>query len=763
LQTHHRPDREPDRAPDREPDRAPDREPDREPHHTSDHVPDHAPDHEPRPEPCRPPEDRPDARSGGEPPGTAEAHLRQVLAAMAGPAASPRADQTAAVAALVERQARVLVVQATGWGKSAVYWAATSALRAAGRGPTLIVSPLLALMRDQVSAAAHAGLRAATINSTNLEDWDAVFDDLTADRLDVLLVSPERLGHAGFARRLPGLVAATGLVVIDEAHCISDWGFDFRPDYQRLAGTLVGIGVHTPVLATTATANRRVTEDIARQLGPHTLTFRGSLARSSLRLAVVPGLTALERQAWVAGALDEFPGSGIVYGLTVAETERLAAFLRSCGFEVAAYHGGLEPAARQHIEDALRRNGLKAVVATSALGMGYDKPDLAFCIHVGSPASPVAYYQQVGRAGRALDDAVAVLLPAETDEQIWRYFATAGVPEPQRVDRIIGALADGPRSLLELEHGTALRRGRLEGLLKILAVDEVVRRDGTAWALTGKPWVYDAARWQALAEAREREADLMRRFAAGTGCLMRFLQDALDDPDPTDCGRCSVCTGRLPGPGARPDAQRVEAARAFARGQDVVIEPRKLWPSGGSSGGSSGGARGGIVRRGRIQGCSEGRALAFADDPGWSDLLQPLFASADGPAPPEVLAGVVDLLARWRRHWDARPVAVVPMASARHPQLVRSVAAHVAAAGRLPLLELVQRQGPEPPADAASGAVVAALLGSLSLRPGTAVPAGPLLLVDARYRSGWSMTVAASLLRDAGATAVLPLVLHQTP
>ncbi len=677
---------------------------------------------------------------------------------MAGPAARPREDQIAAVAALVEQQARVLVVQATGWGKSAVYWAATSALRAEGRGPTLIVSPLLALMRDQVAAAAQAGLRAATVNSTNLEAWDAVFDDIAGNRLDVLLVSPERLGNAGFARRLPGLLASAGLVVIDEAHCISDWGFDFRPDYQRLAKTLLGIAASTPVLATTATANSRVTLDIARQLGAQTLTFRGSLARASLRLAVVPGLKALERYAWVGDALASFAGSGIVYALTVAETERLAAFLRACGFEVAAYHGGLETTERQRIEDALRGNTLKAVVATSALGMGYDKPDLAFCIHVGSPASPVAYYQQVGRAGRALADAVAVLLPAETDEQIWAYFATAGVPDEKRVGQIIEALASGPLGLLALENATGIRRGRLEGLLKILAVDEVVTRQGSAWALTGTAWVFDAERWQALAAVREREASLMRAFAAGQGCLMRFLQEALDDPEPHDCGRCSVCTAQLPEPGALPSAARVEAARVFARGQDVLIEPRKLWPSGGTRGGRAGGK----ARTGRIVACGEGRALAFADDPGWAEL-QPVFASPDGPAPAQVLSGVLDVLARWRRGWGDRPVGVVPMPSARHAQLVQSIASHVAAAGRLPLIDALRLVGATPGEDLASGAKVAVLGDALGLRPEVAVPAGPLLLIDARYRSGWTMTVAAALLRDAGATAVLPLVLHQLP
>ncbi|HEY9292467.1 MAG TPA: DEAD/DEAH box helicase, partial [Microlunatus sp.] len=346
--------------------------------------------------------------------------LERTVKAAAGAQAEPRADQRRAVEALVDDRCRVLLVQATGWGKSAVYWGATAAIRAAGGGPTLVVSPLLALMRDQIAAAERAGLRAATVNSTNIEAWDEVFADLDQDRLDVLLVSPERLGNPRFAERLPRLLAACGLLVIDEAHCVSDWGFDFRPDYQRLTRTLLSLSPGTPVLATTATANERVTADVARQLaaaapdGAETVTLRGSLARSSLRLAVVPELSPLERYAWVAEALKSLPGSGIVYVLTVAEADRVAGFLTEQGLDVAAYTGQTEN--RTELEDRLRDNGVKALVATSALGMGYDKPDLAFCIHLGSPASPVAYYQQVGRAGRALDDAVAVLVPSKSDE-----------------------------------------------------------------------------------------------------------------------------------------------------------------------------------------------------------------------------------------------------------------------------------------------------------------------------------------------------------
>jgi ATP-dependent DNA helicase RecQ len=407
----------------------------------------------------------------------ADLALSDVLRRMAGDAATPKSDQVAAVRALVVPGSRVLVVQATGWGKSAVYWAATLALRKLGAGPTLVISPLLALMRDQVLAAQGAGLRAATINSTNHDQWDEVVSAVQDGTTDILFISPERLANPSFAARCGPIIAAAGLVVIDEAHCISDWGFDFRPDYQRLS-RLVAAQPDTPVLATTATANNRVTTDVATQLGTNALVLRGSLARPSLHLSVVPGLSPLERYAWVARALGTLPGSGIIYVPTVAQTDRLAGFLASKGHKVAAYSGALDAPTREAIEDALKANELKAVVATSALGMGYDKPDLGFCIHVGSPSSPVAYYQQVGRAGRAIDRAEVVLLPAETDEKLWEYFATSSIPSRENSELLLSALraSDSPLSVPSLEAQTGLRRGRIEAVLKVLAVDDVVCR-----------------------------------------------------------------------------------------------------------------------------------------------------------------------------------------------------------------------------------------------------------------------------------------------
>ena len=679
-------------------------------------------------------------------------HLGTVLHRLAGAGAEPRGDQVAAVHAIVQPAARVLVVQATGWGKSAVYWAATAALRSQGAGPTLVVSPLLALMRDQVAAATKAGLRAATVNSTNIDEWDPVFEALDRDALDVLLVSPERLGNARFAARLDELMARVGLVVIDEAHCISDWGFDFRPDYQRLARALLATPTAS-VLATTATANLRVTHDVEAQLGESTVTFRGTLARTSLHLSVVPGLAPLERYAWVADALDHLPGSGIVYVLTVAEAQRLAGFLRTCGHHVAAYTGQLDAEARVEVEGQLRRNEVKAVVATSALGMGYDKPDLGFCVHVGSPSTPVAYYQQVGRAGRALAQAEAVLLSSPADERIWEYFATASIPNADDAAKVQRVLDDGPRSLADLEAATGVRRGRLEALLKILAIDGVVAKDGTRWASTGTPYVHDTAKWDALARTRRAEADLMRQYAHGRGCLMAYLQTALDDPAPAPCGRCSVCTDDLPRPGAQPGQERLVAARNYLRGEDIVVEPRRLWPSGAG-------------RKGKIAGPAEGRAVAFADDPGWAQELLALQRVGYGSIPPELLAGAVAALGRWRTVWPARPVAVVPApAYSVEAGANRALSQHLGAVGKLPVFDLFTWHGEAAPTDVASAPVVAHLERSIAFDAAAAraLPPGPVLLCATTMRTGWSVTVASALLAEAGCQAVMPLVIHRLP
>jgi ATP-dependent DNA helicase RecQ len=532
---------------------------------------------------------------------------RALLPALAGQQATLRDDQLAAIQVLVVDRRRVVVVKRTGWGKSAVYFLATRLLRDAGAGPTLLVSPLLSLMRDQIAKAEAIGIRAATINSTNLDQWWQVEAELAAGQVDLLLISPERLNNPQFRTEvLPDLSGQVGLLVIDEAHCISDWGHDFRPDYRRLVRVLDDLDPATPVLACTATANERVMADVAEQLGATPLLFRGSLDRESLRLSVLGIPSQAERLAWLADHLPRLQGSGIVYCLTVGDADRVAGWLQANGIDARAYSGRTDPAERLEIEDALRADQVKVVVATSALGMGFDKPDLAFVIHFQSPDSPVTYYQQIGRAGRALDRAEVVLLCGAEDRAIWEWFASTAFPPRDQVAAVLGALeAGGPMSTGLLEEIANLSRSRLELLLKVLDVEGAVRRVSGGWERTQAAWAYDGDRHQRVAAARKAEQAAMLGYATTDQCLMAYLRTQLDDPDPTRCGRCANCTGQLPSPQV-PPALAAEAGR-FLAGQDLILSPRLQWPQGIP------GLRGRIPEQLRVQ---PGRALATLGGPG---------------------------------------------------------------------------------------------------------------------------------------------------
>jgi len=675
--------------------------------------------------------------------------------------------QFEAIETLVDERRRALVVQRTGWGKSAVYFVATLLLRQRGGGPTILVSPLLALMRDQVAAASRAGVRAVAINSANAHEWADVLDKLRSDEVDVLLVSPERLNNPSFRdEQLPTLIARAGLLVVDEAHCISDWGHDFRPDYRRLRDLIAQLPAGIPVLATTATANSRVVADVAEQLsgasgssGSEVVTIRGPLARDSLRLGVLRLPDSRARLAWVLSHLSDLPGSGIIYTLTVSTAEDTARFLRDAGHEVHAYTGRTDAAEREQLEQRLKSNDVKALVATSALGMGFDKPDLGFVLHLGAPSSPVAYYQQVGRAGRATENADVLLLPGTEDEAIWHYFATSSMPVEQKAFAVIDVLGSSALSTAAIEARVDLRRTPLELLLKVLDVDGAVRRVSGGWVATGVPWTYDAERYERISAARVAEQQSMLDYETTAGCRMEFLQQALDDETAVPCGRCDRCAGAWYPTGSETDA--ITAAAASLDRVGVALEPRAQWPSGMDRLGVS--VRGNIPVAERIQ---TGRALARLTDLGWGGTLRELFApgSPDARASPALISACVRVLADW--DWEDRPVAVVSLPSRRHPVLVASVAEGLAAAGELPYLGALALVGGgpsgEPGGNSAyrlAGVWQRFTTSGLDLTAGPDLTGGPVLLVDDLADSRWTLTVAGRELRRAGAAAVLPFVL----
>ncbi len=680
------------------------------------------------------------------------------------PEARLHEDQWAAIEALVVQRRRALVVQRTGWGKSAVYFVATALLRAAGAGPTIIVSPLLALMRNQIAAAQRAGIRAVTINSANLNDWQEVYEQIAAGEVDVLLVSPERLNNPDFRDRvLPSLTTATGLVVIDEAHCVSDWGHDFRPDYRRIRTLLAELPSGVPVLATTATANRRVTQDVAEQLsitGDRTLddvlVLRGSLDRSSLQLGVVELPTASQRLAWLTDHLRELPGSGIIYCLTVAATQQVAEHLRAGGYEVASYSGQSAEPDRLAAEDDLINNRVKALVATSALGMGFDKPDLGFVVHLGAPPSPIAYYQQVGRAGRGVDQATVVLLPGREDKEVWDYFASLAFPPERQVRQTLAVLADrgGAVSTQLLETDIDLGRTRLEMMLKVLDVDGAVQRVKGGWVGTGRPWGYDEERYRRVSETRQAEQQAMLDYVRTPDCRMQYLRLALDDEGATRCGRCDRCGGLQLA--AEVESEQVEAAGERLGRPGVPLEPRRMWPGGMAS------LR--VSLSGRIpagEQAGSGRAVARFTDLGWGGQLRELFRedTPDGELPVPLRRALVDVVDGW--DFEERPDGIVAIDSVSRPTLVRHLAKGLTGYLNLPLLTTFSVVGNALPRQGAANSAqrLRVVADRYVLGDPEAVSGRRVLLLDDRSGTGWTLAVTSRILRRAGAAEVHPLVL----
>ena len=677
-----------------------------------------------------------------------EASATELLRRLTGRAdAAFRDGQLEAIAALVERRERVLVVQRTGWGKSAVYFIATRLLRDQGAGATLLISPLLALMRNQVEAAARAGVQAATINSANRDEWEGIEDAVRDGKIDVLLISPERLNNLQFRDEvLPEVAKASGLLVVDEAHCISDWGHDFRPDYRRIGRVLNLLPRGVPVLCTTATANDRVVDDVLEQLGDHPTVVRGPLDRESLALSVIELRQPAERLAWLAREIPTLPGSGIVYCLTVGDTERVARWLKQQGIKAKAYSGESDEEHRLEVEADLLANRVKVVVATSALGMGFDKPDLGFVVHYQSPGSAIAYYQQVGRAGRALDQAEGILLRGHEDADIQDFFITTAFPSQPKAEAAIDLLAarGSPVRLADLEAEVNLRRSRLEQMLKILEVEGAVERTRAGYLRTLQPWTYPAERVERITALRRAEQQAMVDYAETDGCRMAFLRAQLDDHDAPACGRCDSCTGRRRD--APLDVAVVADAAAFIRAARYELAPRKRWPIGLSE------VTGKIPDELQLE---EGRILGVYGDGGWGSAVRSA-RLGQGAYPDSLVVACSGLFKDWRPSPRSKWVTCVPSGSG-NPAL-RDFAERLAAKLELPYVDALARTRPGSPQREMQNSAqqLRNVYGAFAVN---ATHPGPVLLVDDIVDSRWTLTVVGAALREAGVAAVYPLVL----
>ena len=672
-------------------------------------------------------------------PGAADPLLDALRTLTGRPEATFRPDQRAAIEALVDRRDRVLVVQRTGWGKSAVYFLATHLLRRQGLGPTLLISPLLALMRNQIDAAERLGLRCMTVNSSSATTVDELSGRLEDDDVDLVLVSPERLANPDFAAKaMPILGRRPGLVVIDEVHCISDWGHDFRPDYRRIGRLIANFGDGSvPVLGCTATANSRVVDDVANQLGTDITTFRGRLGRDGLALSAVRLPRQAERLAWLTEHLATLPGSGIIYCLTIRDVENVSSWLKRQGHDVEGYTGATINDDREALERRLQANDLKALVATSALGMGYDKPDLGFVVHFQMPGSPVAYYQQVGRAGRALTHSQALLLCGQEDINIQDYFIDASFPDPEDVDAVLAILDDaaGPVSLRDIAAHVDVKWTQIELVLKQLDVEGVVRRvKGQSYERTLAAWTYPHNRVAGVTDARRFEQQLMFDYAETSGCRMRFLTDLLDDDMAGGCGICDNCSGeRLAG---STSASLIAEAETFLRNRPLMIEPRKQ----------------GIPMSERNQ---QGRTLAHWADSGWGPIVQQ--GRRDGRFADELVEAVAVIVAEWGPSPAPEWVAAVP--SDRTQSLVPDFAERLATRLGIAFVAAVERSADRPPQIEMQNSPhqSANVAGAFTL--GEPPPSGPALLIDDLVDSGWTLTEVGRLLSRSGSGPVYPLVL----
>lgn len=682
-------------------------------------------------------------------------HALDLLQQMIGNDKDFRAGQWEAIETVAIKKQRALVVQRTGWGKSLVYFLATKLLREEGSGPTLLISPLLSLMRNQIETANRIGIRAYTINSGNRTDWKEAQDALLRDECDIILISPERLASEYFNQEiLPQVSKHIGLFVVDEAHCISDWGHDFRPDYRRIGQILQSLPKDVPVLGTTATANQRVVSDVKAQFGSELIIFRGTLARESLRLQNLHVGSRAERLAWLAQNLSKFKGSGVIYCQTVQDTQRIMQWLKYKGFNAEAYHAQDESEInRPELETAFIENRINILVATVALGMGFDKSDISFVIHFQRPGSVIAYYQQVGRAGRGIEKAYGILLCGDEDEDIQKFLINNSMPSNKAFESILATLPKDRRMTIDqFVQRVNYAPGMIQRVLKLLEVDGVIgkAREGNDFVYyrSGKEWQPTDQQIKQFVDLRWKEWYEINRYVHHRGCLMEFLQKALSDNTAQKCGHCANCQNK--GLSSEISPQLVIEAEDFLKECLIIIKPKEKVPAG-------------LFKNGRMIPAdfqnAPGQSLSYYGDVGWGKMVR-LGKYQMNHFPDElVIAATHLILNRWKPNPFPQWVTSIP--SRRHPSLVPDLAKRVASQLGIPFRPVLERcnDAPEQKSMQNESMQIRNVLDTLAIRE--PVSNGPVLLIDDIVDSGWTLTMVGYLLRKNGSGPVYPFTLAQ--
>jgi ATP-dependent DNA helicase RecQ len=677
--------------------------------------------------------------------------------------ASFHQDQWESIDGLVNKQNQLLVVQRTGWGKSAVYFIATKLRRSQGFGPTLIISPLLSLIRNQIDSAAKLGLKVVSYNSSmNNQQRKLAENDILAHQVDAVILAPEQLGQTYFAENILSQISDNiGLFVVDEAHCISDWGHDFRPDYGRIVRVLKNMPQNIPVLATTATANNRVVNDIKEQLGDRLSIIRGPLTRKSLQLQNIHISNKSERLAWLATHLNSIADTGIIYAKTTKDCEIVAGFLQAQGINAQAYHSQLMPAElKENLERALIHNKIKALVATSALGMGFDKPDLGFVIHYQSPGNVVEYYQQVGRAGRGIDTAVGIMMLGKEDERIQRYFIENAFPKEAQINQLLTVIEqrDGLK-ITELEPLVNFSKGRIEDILKFLSIENPspILKDGTQYFRTQFDYNLPTEKIERLNSIKNNEWERLTEYHNSKGCLMQFLSHELDDPNTRACGKCENC---FPEKKLSPkfNSSLVLKANDYLRHRYIAIKPRATFSSSGDNARAAFSIYGFPYKDQNLK-IDSGMALSSWKDGGWGDIV------ADGKAQGKFSLELIPPMIKMINSipYAQRPTWLTYIPSPRNPNLVRNFAyalAHALGVECKDNLVIAQQRPPQKTMEN-SFHQSKNLDGAFGVNTAQGYN-DPVWLLDDAVDSRWTFTIAGALLRRAGVKSVFPIALTST-